>query len=60
MTRLWSMKPIVKIIILCLLIIAISIYAAKKSIDITFQETECSHSNEATALHFIIDSEVIS
>lgn len=54
------MKPIVKIVILCIIIIAASIYAAKKSIDYTFQKTECSHTNEATALHFIIDSESIS
>ena len=54
------MKPIVKIIILCVIITAISIYAAKKSIDYTFQKTECSHTNEATALHFSIDAESIS
>ena len=51
------MKPIVKIIILCILIIGMSIYATKKTIDYTFQEVECSHSNEATALHFSLNTE---
>jgi len=54
------MKPIVKIIILCIIIIALSLYATKKSIDYTFQEAECSQSNETTALHFLIESESIS
>ena len=54
------MKPIVKIIIFCVLIFALSIYAAKKSIDYTFKQVECSDSNEATALHFSINSERIS
>lgn len=50
------MKPIVKIIILCVLIIGLSIYATKKTIDYTFQEVECAQTNETTALHFSIDS----
>jgi len=54
------MKPIVKIIILCLLIIGLSIYATKKTIDYTFQEVECNQTNEATALHFSIDSQRFS
>ena len=54
------MKPIVKIIILCIVIFALSIYATKKSIDYTFQEVECSQSNEATALHFSLDTERFS
>ena len=54
------MKPIVKIIILCIVIFALSIYATKKSIDYTFQEVECSQSHETTALHFSIDTEGFS
>jgi len=54
------MKPIFKIIILCILIIGMSIYATKKTIDYTFQEVECSHSNEATALHFSLNTERFS
>ncbi len=54
------MKPIVKIFILCILIFALSIYATKKSIDYTFQEVECSQTNEATALHFSLDSKRFS
>ncbi len=54
------MKPIIKIIIFCILIFALSIYATKKSIDYTFQEVECSQSNEATALHFSLDIKGIS
>jgi len=54
------MKPIVKIFILCILIIGLSIYATKKTIDYTFKEVECSNTNETTALHFLIESERIS
>ena len=54
------MKPIVKIIFFCILIFVLSIYATKKSIDYTFQEVECSQSNEATALHFSLDTERFS
>ena len=32
----------------------------KKTIDYTFQEVECTQTNEATALHFSIDTESFS
>jgi len=54
------MKPIVKIIILCILIFVLSIYATKKSIDYTFQEVECSQTNAATAIYFSLDPERFS
>lgn len=54
------MKPIVKIIILCILIVGLSIYATKKTIDYTFQEVECSQTDETTAVHFLKDSKYIS
>ena len=54
------MKTIIKIIILCILIFALSLYAAKKSIDYTFKKVEYKQSNEVTTLHFSIDSEHFS
>ncbi len=54
------MKTIVKIIILCILIFALSLYAAKKSIDYTFKKVEYKKTNEVTTLHFSIDSERFS
>ncbi len=53
------MKPIIKIIILCILIFALSIYAAKKSIDYTFKKVESSQNNQTTALDFKLASEQI-
>ncbi len=54
------MKPIVKIIILCILIFGLSIYATKKSIDNTFKKVECTQTNEVTSLHFFIHPERLS
>lgn len=54
------MKPIVKIIILCILIFVLSIYVAKKSIDYTFQKVESSQTNDVTAVHFSLDFERLS
>jgi len=51
------MKPVVKIIILCILIFALSIFAAKKSIDYTFKKVECSQTTQTTALYFQLSSE---
>lgn len=53
------MKPVVKIIILCILIFALSIFAAKKSIDYTFQKVECSQTTQTTALDFKLASETL-
>jgi len=40
------MKPLVKIIILCIIIIVVSLVIAKKSIDYTFKEVECSQTTQ--------------
>lgn len=53
------MKPVVKIIILCILIFAISIFAAKKSIDYTFKKVECSQTTQTTVLYFRLTSDSI-
>ena len=53
------MKPVVKIIILCILIFALSIFVVKKSIDYTFKKVECSQTTQTTALHFQLASENI-
>ena len=53
------MKPIVKIIILCILIFALSIFAAKKSIDYTFKKVESSQTTQTTAIDFLLASEQI-
>ena len=46
------MKPIVKIIILCIIIFGLSLYATKKSIDYTFKEVECAKTNQTTSVYF--------
>lgn len=53
------MKPIFKIIILCILIFVLSIFVAKKSIDYTFKEVECSQTTETTALDFKLANDLI-
>jgi len=53
------MKPVVKIIILCLIIFAISIFAAKKSIDYTFKKVECSQTTKTSVLYFKLASDNI-
>lgn len=51
------MKPIVKIIILCIFIFGLSVFAAKKSIDYTFKKVECTQTTQTTALDFLLASE---
>ncbi len=51
------MKPVVKIIILCLVIFGLSIFAAKMSIDYTFKKVECTQTTQTTALDFQLSSE---
>ncbi len=51
------MKPVVKIIILCLVIFALSIFAAKKSIDYTFKKVECTQTTQSAVLYFQLSSE---
>ncbi len=51
------MKPVVKILILCILIFALSIFAAKKSIDYTFKKVECTQTTQTTALYFLSASD---
>jgi len=53
------MKPVVKIIILCILIFALSILAAKKSIDYTFKKVECNQTTQTTSLYFQLTSDNI-
>ena len=53
------MKPIVKIIILCIVIFGLSLFAVKKSIDYTFKQVECSQTTETTALDFRLASDQI-
>ena len=53
------MKPVVKIIILCIFIFVLSLFAAKKSIDYTFKKVECSQTTQTTALYFKIPTEHI-
>ena len=54
------MKPVVKIIILCVLIFALSIFVAKKSIDYTFKEVECTKQLRLQTLHFQLTLEHLS
>lgn len=54
------MKTIVKIIILCILIFGLSLYATKKSIDYTFKKVENTQTNEVTTLHFSLESKRFS
>ncbi len=44
------MKPIYKILLLCLLIFALSLVATKKSIDYTFKKVECSQTDNTAAV----------
>jgi hypothetical protein len=39
------MKTIYKIILLCLVVFALSLFATKKSIDYTFKKVECSQTD---------------
>lgn len=40
------MKPLIKIIILCVIIFVLSVIVAKKSIDYKFKEVECSQTSQ--------------
>ena len=53
------MKPVVKIIIFCILIFALSLLAAKKSIDYTFKKVECNQTTQTTSLYFQLTSDNI-
>ena len=53
------MKTIVKIIISCLIIIGLSIYVTKKSIDYTFEKMECSQTEITTSYEFLNPTEEV-
>jgi len=53
------MRTIVKIIISCLIIFGLSIYATKKSIDYSFEKMECSQSNITSSLDNSIQTEEV-
>lgn len=53
------MRTIVKIIISCLIIFGLSIYATKKSIDNSFEKMECSQSSITSSLYNSIQSEEV-
>jgi len=53
------MRTIVKIIISCLIIIGLSIYATKKSIDSSFEKMECSQSITTSSLDNAIQTEEV-
>ena len=53
------MKTVIKIIILFALIFALSIFAAKKSIDHTFEKVECSQSSLTSPLDYSIQTEEV-
>jgi len=53
------MRTLVKIIISCLIIIGLTIYAAKRSIDYTFEKMECSQTDTSASIDFSIPSEEV-
>lgn len=53
------MKTLLKIIISCLIIIGLSIYATKKSIDYTFDKMECSQTNMSSSYDFSMPTEEV-
>ena len=53
------MRTIVKIIITCLIIFGLSIYATKKSIDNSFEKIECSHTDISSSLDNSIQTEEV-
>lgn len=44
------MKTIYKILLLCLLVFALSLFATKKSIDHTFRKVECSQTDNTASI----------
>ncbi len=52
------MKTIYKILLLCLLVFALSLFATKKSIDYTFKKVECSQTDNtaSTTLYEVRES----
>lgn len=53
------MKTLVKIIISCLIIIGLSVYATKKSIDYTFDKMECTQTDMSSAFDFSMPTEEV-
>jgi hypothetical protein len=53
------MRTIVKIIISCLIIFGLSVYATKKTIDNSFEKIESSHSNITSPLDNSIYTEEV-
>ena len=53
------MRTLVKIIISCLLIIGLTIYVTKKSIDYTFEKMECSQTDTSASIDFSIPTEEV-
>jgi len=53
------MRTIVKIIISCLIIFGLSVYATKKSIDYSFEKMECSQSSITSSLDNSIQTEEV-
>jgi hypothetical protein len=53
------MKTLVKIIISCLIIIGLTIYATKKSIDYSFEKMECSQNDISASMDFSIPTEEV-
>jgi hypothetical protein len=53
------MKTVIKIFILFALIFGISIYATKKSIDLTFEKAECSYTSLTSPLDYNIQTEEV-
>lgn len=53
------MKTLVKIIISCLIIIGLTIYATKKSIDYSFEKMECSQNDISASVDFSIPTEEV-
>ena len=43
------MKTIYKILLLCLLVFALTLFATKKSIDYTFKKVECSQTDNTAS-----------
>jgi len=52
------MKTLVKIIISCLIIIGLTVYATKKSIDYSFEKMECSQSDISASVDFSIPTSI--
>ncbi len=45
------MKTLVKILVVCVLLFAFSVYITKITIDQTFKKTECTHYTEISLSH---------